>query len=153
MCIQTSILTTCFGQASGHHQVTALKIILKEYCSVRQQKVTICRSQFWLNALNVMKPKYHEVSVTIYTYYLINICKWWVCLSVPVAALSNAWVCDHSLAGIVGSNPAKEIDVCLSWTLCVVRSMCLRQADPSDWSFVQRILTRMVCLSVIVKPP
>jgi hypothetical protein len=32
---------------------------------------------------------------------------------VPVAARSKAWVCGRSLAGIVGSNPAGSIDVCL----------------------------------------
>jgi hypothetical protein len=34
-------------------------------------------------------------------------------LSIPVAARSKAWVCDHSLIGIVGSNPAYSMDVCL----------------------------------------
>jgi hypothetical protein len=32
---------------------------------------------------------------------------------IPVAALSKAWVCGRSLAGIVGSNPAVGRDVCL----------------------------------------
>ena len=32
---------------------------------------------------------------------------------VPVAARSKAWVCDYSLAGIAGSNPAGGMDVCL----------------------------------------
>jgi hypothetical protein len=31
----------------------------------------------------------------------------------PVAALSKAWACGHSLAEIVGSNPAEDLDVCL----------------------------------------
>jgi len=31
----------------------------------------------------------------------------------PVAARSKAWTCDHSFAGIVGSNPAGGMDVCL----------------------------------------
>ena len=30
-----------------------------------------------------------------------------------VAARSKAWVCGRSLAGIVGSNPAGDMDVCL----------------------------------------
>ena len=29
----------------------------------------------------------------------------------PVAALPKAWVCDRSLAGIAGSNPAGEINI------------------------------------------
>jgi hypothetical protein len=32
---------------------------------------------------------------------------------ITVAALSNAWVLDRSLAGIVCSNPAGGMDVCL----------------------------------------
>ena len=33
--------------------------------------------------------------------------------AVPVAARSKAWVCDRSLAEIVGSNPTGGMDVCL----------------------------------------
>jgi hypothetical protein len=32
---------------------------------------------------------------------------------IPVAARSKAWVCGRSLAGIVGLNPAGDMDVCL----------------------------------------
>jgi hypothetical protein len=32
---------------------------------------------------------------------------------VPVVARSKAWVCDRLLVGIVGSNPAGGMDVCL----------------------------------------
>jgi hypothetical protein len=38
-----------------------------------------------------------------------------------VAARSKAWACSHSFAGIVGSNPAEDMDVCLLWVLCVVK--------------------------------
>ena len=34
-------------------------------------------------------------------------------LPVPVAALSEAWVCGRSPAEIVGSNPTGRMDVCL----------------------------------------
>jgi hypothetical protein len=30
----------------------------------------------------------------------------------PLAARSKAWVCGHSLAEIVGSNPAGYVDIC-----------------------------------------
>ena len=40
----------------------------------------------------------------------MTVIKWW---PVPVAAWSNAWVCGQWLAGIVGSNPAGGMDVCL----------------------------------------
>jgi len=38
-----------------------------------------------------------------------------------VAARSKAWVCGRSLPGIGGSNPFRDMDVCLLWVLCVVR--------------------------------
>jgi len=34
-------------------------------------------------------------------------------LPVPVAERSKEWVCGRSLAGIVGSNPAGDMDICL----------------------------------------
>ena len=34
-------------------------------------------------------------------------------MPIPVAARSKAWDCGHSFAGIVGSNPAGGMDVCL----------------------------------------
>ena len=37
-------------------------------------------------------------------------------LPIPVAARSKAWVCGRSLAGIVGSNPAGGMDVCVMYT-------------------------------------
>jgi hypothetical protein len=30
-----------------------------------------------------------------------------------VAARSKAWVCGRSFAGIAGSNPAREMDICV----------------------------------------
>jgi hypothetical protein len=32
---------------------------------------------------------------------------------IPVAARSKAWVCGHSIVGIVGSNLADGMDVCV----------------------------------------
>ena len=66
---------------------------------------------------------------------------------VPIAARSEAWVCGSSLAGIVGSNPAGGMDVCLLWVLCCV-DRGLRVADHSS----RVVLVIEVCLSVIVKP-
>jgi hypothetical protein len=45
--------------------------------------------------------------------------KWLFQQPIPVTARSKAWVCRHSLAGIVGSNPTGGMDVCL--LLCFVR--------------------------------
>ena len=42
-------------------------------------------------------------------------------LPIPVAALSKAWVCGFSLAGIVGSKPAAGIEVFLLRVLYIVR--------------------------------
>ena len=41
--------------------------------------------------------------------------------TIPETARSKAWVCCRSFAGIVGSNPAGVVDVCLFWVLCVDR--------------------------------
>jgi hypothetical protein len=38
-----------------------------------------------------------------------------------VAARSTAWVCGGALAGMVGSNPTGDMDVCLLYSVCVVR--------------------------------
>jgi len=46
-----------------------------------------------------------------------------------VASRSEAWVCDHSLAGNACSNPAVGMDVCL---LCVVKYRSLRRTDHSS---------------------
>jgi hypothetical protein len=42
-------------------------------------------------------------------------------MPIPTAARSKAWVYGRSLTGIVGSNPAGGMDVCLLWVLFVVR--------------------------------
>ena len=39
---------------------------------------------------------------------------------IPAVARSKAWVCCRSLAGIAGSNPTGNTDVCLLRVLCVV---------------------------------
>jgi hypothetical protein len=56
-------------------------------------------------------------------YVISHLIKWLLksAMPVPVAARSKAWVCGRSLAGIVGSNLAGDMDVCLLRVLCVVR--------------------------------
>jgi hypothetical protein len=54
---------------------------------------------------------YRDTSVNKYTlaiFYFTNIA-----VPIAVAARSKAWVYGRSLAGIVGSNPAGYMDVCL----------------------------------------
>jgi len=54
-------------------------------------------------------------------------------MPIPVAAPSKAWVCGRSLAGIVGSNPAGGLDVCL---LCVVsRGLCVELITRPEESY------------------
>jgi hypothetical protein len=43
------------------------------------------------------------------------------CVVLQVVARSKVWVCGRSLAGIVGSNLAGGMDVCLLLVMCVVR--------------------------------
>jgi len=64
------------------------------------------------------------------------------CLLIPVAVRSKAWVFGRSLAGNVGSNPARGIDV-----LSLVRVVCCQiEVSASGWSLVQRSTTeRVVC--------
>ena len=39
---------------------------------------------------------------------------------IPVVARSKVWVGGRLLAGISGSNPARDVDICPLWVLCVV---------------------------------
>jgi len=72
-----------------------------------------------------------------------------------VAARSKAWVCGHSLAGIVGSNSAGGMDVCLS-LVSVVR--CQVEVSALGWSLVQRSpnecgVSECDCESSIIRRP
>jgi len=51
---------------------------------------------------------------TTYSMYSLNVPR-----PIPVAARSKAWAFGRSFAGIVGSNPAGGMDVCL-----FVRAVC-----------------------------
>jgi hypothetical protein len=64
-----------------------------------------------------------------------------------VAAQSKTLVCGHSLAGIVGSNPAGAW-IYLLPVSCVIRYRSLRRADHSS----RGVLPSVVCLNVIMKP-
>jgi hypothetical protein len=54
-------------------------------------------------------------------------------LPIPVTARSKTLVFGRSLAGIVGSNPAGGMDVCLLWVL-----LCQVEVSATGWSLVQR---------------
>jgi hypothetical protein len=55
-----------------------------------------------------------------------------------VAVLSKTWVCCRSLTRIVGSNPTRGMDVCLSLVSVVC---CQVEVSATSWSLVQRSLT------------
>jgi hypothetical protein len=40
------------------------------------------------------------------------------CALMPVAVWSKVWICGRSLAGIVGLNPTRDMDVCLVSVVC-----------------------------------
>jgi len=61
-------------------------------------------------------------------------------LPIPVAARSKAWVFVCSLAVNAGSNPTGDMDVCLSWVLCVVRWRSLRGTDCSSRRFLPSVV-------------
>jgi hypothetical protein len=63
-------------------------------------------------------------------------------MPIPVDALSKAWFCGRSLAGVVGSNPAGGMDVCCQ----VDRS--LRRVDHLS----RAVLLSMASLNVMAKP-
>ena len=65
-------------------------------------------------------------------------------LPVPMTTRSKAWVCSHSSAEIVGSNPSRGKDVRLLCVLCVVRHSSLRRADHSSRGFLPSVV-RIVC--------
>jgi len=56
---------------------------------------------------------------------------------IPVGARFNAHVCDRSLAGVVGLNPAGCMDVVLVWVLRFLQV----EANATGWSLNQRSLT------------
>jgi len=67
-------------------------------------------------------------------------------MPIAVAERCRACVCGRSLAGIAGSNPAGCTNIL--WVLSVVKNNSLREADHSS----RRVISVVVCLSVIVKP-
>ena len=55
--------------------------------------------------------------------------------TIALAARSKACVCSRSLVGIAGSNPAGDIDVCLS----AVTVVCFQvELSATSWSLIQR---------------
>jgi hypothetical protein len=55
-------------------------------------------------------------------------------LLITVAMQSKAWLYGHSLPGILSSNPAGEMDVCLLWVLSS-RGLCFRLITRPEESY------------------
>jgi hypothetical protein len=69
------------------------------------------------------------------SHYTAILLRYLTALPIPVAARSKAWVCGRALAGVVGSNPAGCMHVCLLYLCCQV------EVSASGWSLVQRCRT------------
>jgi hypothetical protein len=68
---------------------------------------------------------YHTAKLGSYLFFVNEVPE----RPIPVATWSWVWVCSCSLAGILGSNPARSMDACRLSVLCVVRQRSLRRAD------------------------
>ena len=66
-------------------------------------------------------------------------------MPIPVTAGSKAWICYHSLAGFVGSNPAGGMEVSRECCLLSGGGLCAGLITRSEESY------RVICLSAIVK--
>jgi hypothetical protein len=76
-------------------------------------------------------------------------------MHIPGIGRSKTWFCGRWLAGIVGSNPAGGMDICLLGVLCCQSS--LRRADHSSRGVLLSVCVRAcvcvcVCVSVSSKP-
>ena len=106
------------------------KFCIKHIFSNETLSVWKLITAFTLSILNVLSLKFREVfkhplffkiifrNIKAYSYLLQNR---HVFLPIPRSERSKARVWGRSLAGIAGSNPAGDMDVCLLYVLCVVR--------------------------------
>jgi hypothetical protein len=60
-------------------------------------------------------------------------------VQIPVAVWSKVWVCGHSFAGIVGSNPAGGMWMVVSSGCCVLLGI---EVSVSSWSLIQQSPTK-----------
>jgi hypothetical protein len=91
------------------------------------------------------KEMWHSIktpNVQKYKYFIFILKQF--AMPIPLATRSKAWVCGRALVGIVGSNPARGMDVCLLYSVCVVRQRSLQRADPS----CRGVLQTVVCVWV-----
>ena len=80
--------------------------------TTRQKKLSL-QPQLYVHGLS-----FERENTNIYSFF-----KSWGWL-IPVVLQSKVWVCSCFPAGIVGSNPPRDMTVCLVWVLCAVRGFC-----------------------------
>ena len=66
---------------------------------------------------------------------------------IPVAERSKAWVCGRSLVGVVGSNPAGDMSVCLSVCLC---ECCVVSGGGEADHSSRVVLESVVCPMILI---
>ena len=76
-------------------------------------------------------------------YSILSYIYIYIYMPVPVAARAKVWVCGRSPTEIVGSNSTGDMDVCLSWVLCVVKWRSLRRADHSSRGVLPTVVHRL----------
>jgi hypothetical protein len=124
-----------------------VEIILRYTCGLTLRKYTLYHRLACLSARNTWLPlSIQQVNASLrfkrkrIWCNMPIFCQYWPAytescsLPIPVAARSKEWVCVRSLAGIVGSNSARRMDVCL----CVL--CCQVEVSASGWSLVLRSL-------------
>ena len=101
------------------------------------------RKQFELAKIHLRHIRYF--SKAAFLYWFPKVRHLW---PIPVAARSKAWVCGHSLAGVVGSNPAV-----VGLSLSIVGVVCCKVEVCDGLIRRPEECYRVWCvLSVIVKP-
>ena len=91
------------------------------------------RKQFEHAKIHLRHSRYFNKVVLLHCFPKVR--HWW---PIPLAARSKAWVCGHSLPGVVGSNPAGDMDV---YCGSLFSGIGLRRADQSS----RRVLQSVVC--------
>jgi hypothetical protein len=75
----------------------------------------------WPQFRDIFSPHRHDHEQVYCTGMQSDISIQWSVQSITLAARSKAYVCGRLVAGIAGSNPARDMDVCLL-CICVVLS-------------------------------
>jgi hypothetical protein len=121
------------------------KLVLVLFSHVQLSQKRSLSLRFWHDAifLIILFPPMHATRPSHYNLFDLSILILGKPIKFPtlVATRSKTLVCGRSLAGIVGSNSAGEIDVYLLWVVC-----CQVEVSGPGWSLVQgRVLPSVMC--------